>query len=351
MEGVTASDERTIQAGLQKITDKVHFHNVCVPVNWENIRLRQLHIKQNDLIVLLCDDNNLFEEIDVDKISIADCYYKDYENRKKFRWDTPLHVNGSMNELIALELHEKLKSYYAEPINSSDTRIAAPTDIYQYEYLWYKYHDGLKKWIADNKQFVKSEGKNGAIVMNCNPFTKGHQYLIETARKLVDTLYIFVVEEDKSVFPFEERLRMVKAGTKDMENVIVLPSGRFMISADTLPEYFVKENIQEEIVDASYDVILFAEAIAPLFRLSVRFAGEEPEDRVTAQYNGWMASILPEYGIEFKVFPRKEKEGKPISGTYVRKLYSAERWEEMCDYVPAEVINVLRTGKEKNQRG
>ena len=65
--------------------------------------------------------------------------------------------------------------------------------------------------------------KCGAIVMNCNPFTKGHRYLIEQAAGQVDLLYIFVVEEDKSTFKFEDRIEMVRRGTVDLDKVKVLP--------------------------------------------------------------------------------------------------------------------------------
>ena len=47
--------------------------------------------------------------------------------------------------------------------------------------------------------------------MNCNPMTKGHLHLLETARKFVDYLYVFVVEEDKSDIPFAVRYAMVWA--------------------------------------------------------------------------------------------------------------------------------------------
>ena len=42
--------------------------------------------------------------------------------------------------------------------------------------------------------------KFGAVVMNCNPLTLGHRYLIEQALKQCDYLMIFVVQEDKSFF-------------------------------------------------------------------------------------------------------------------------------------------------------
>ena len=55
------------------------------------------------------------------------------------------------------------------------------------------YIDGLVKL----KNINKFKGKIGGVVMNCNPFTLGHRYLIEQSLNQVDYLYIFVVEEEK----------------------------------------------------------------------------------------------------------------------------------------------------------
>ncbi|AUO53541.1 [Citrate (pro-3S)-lyase] ligase [Salmonella enterica] len=41
----------------------------------------------------------------------------------------------------------------------------------------------------------------GAIVMNANPFTLGHRYLVEQAAAACDWLHLFVVKEDASFFP------------------------------------------------------------------------------------------------------------------------------------------------------
>ncbi|MBQ9442198.1 MAG: [Selenomonadaceae bacterium] len=79
--------------------------------------------------------------------------------------------------------------------------------------------------------------------MNCNPFTLGHEYLIEYASKKVKKLYIFVVEEDKSEFKFADRFELVKRGVKKFSNVEVLPSGKFIISQQTFSGYFNKENL------------------------------------------------------------------------------------------------------------
>ncbi|MBR4384382.1 MAG: hypothetical protein IKP64_12605, partial [Selenomonadaceae bacterium] len=116
----------------------------------------------------------------------------------------------------------------------------------------------------------------GAIVMNCNPFTLGHLHLIEYAAAQVVRLYIFVVEEDKSEFPFADRFELVRRGVKKFSNVEVLPSGKFIISQQTFSGYFNKAELQDAQVDSSEDVEIFATEIAPELGITIRFAGEEP---------------------------------------------------------------------------
>lgn len=52
--------------------------------------------------------------------------------------------------------------------------------------------------------------------------------LIEYAAGCVDYLYIFVVQEDKSNFSFEDRLHLVKLGTQHISNIIVEKSGELV---------------------------------------------------------------------------------------------------------------------------
>lgn len=80
----------------------------------------------------------------------------------------------------------------------------------------------MKRELADYRKILSKERFCiGSIVMNCNPFTLGHRYLVEEASRQSDLLYIFVVEEDKSDFPFEDRFNMVKAGG---QNCLMLKS-------------------------------------------------------------------------------------------------------------------------------
>ena len=182
----------------------------------------------------------------------------------------------------------------------------------------------------------------GAIVMNCNPFTLGHEYLIEYAAKKVKKLYIFVVEEDKSEFKFADRFELVKRGVKKYSNVEVLPSGKFIISQQTFSGYFNKENLQDVAVDSSEDVEIFAREIAPSLGITVRFVGEEPEDSVTRQYNENMRRILPQYNIDFCEIPRREINGEVISAKKVRAALKVGDFDTIKKLVPKTTLKFLR---------
>lgn len=183
----------------------------------------------------------------------------------------------------------------------------------------------------------------GSIVMNCNPFTVGHRYLIEYAAARVDRLYIFVVEEDRSFFSFADRFEMVKAGTADLKNVVVVPSGRFIISSMTFPEYFLKDQVKNGGFDVSSDVKTFCERIAPALNITQRFVGQEPFDPVTANYNRCMHEMLPKYGMVLHEIPRYElSNGQIVNATEVRRLLQLGDEEALKTVVPESTMIILK---------
>ncbi len=184
--------------------------------------------------------------------------------------------------------------------------------------------------------------KIGSIVMNCNPFTLGHRYLVEYAAARCSQLFIFVVEEDRSDFPFADRIELVQQGTSDIGNVTVLPSGRFIISSLTFVDYFGKSEMQDRVVDPSMDVQLFCKHIAPKLGINVRFAGEEPLDNITRQYNEAMQRILPQHGVDFEVIPRKELDGDVISASRVRKMLETKDFDAIAKLVPETTLAYLK---------
>lgn len=207
--------------------------------------------------------------------------------------------------------------------------------------------DGLERFYSRFAASDRPSANVGCIVMNCNPFTKGHLALITYAAARVELLHIFVVEENRSQFPFDVRMRLVKEGTAHLPNVKVHPSGPYMISAATFPTYFLKEGEDAAKIQSELDITLFASKIAPIFSITKRFAGEEPLDPVTNRYNIAMAEILPRHGIAFHKIARVTSgfhgEETIISASRVRKLLKESGvTDELLALVPPCTANYLK---------
>lgn len=211
--------------------------------------------------------------------------------------------------------------------------------------ILYQWDDYVKKLKFANK-IIQEKGKIGCVVINCNPFTLGHRYLIEYALEKVRYLFIFVVEEDRSFFPFEERFEMVKRGTEDLENVVVLKSGKCIASAETFPSYFQRQemNKRKEFLGHE-DLRIFGQYIVPILNIQYRFVGEELEDYVTSQYNLAMKKILPKFGVKVIEIERKLKQGEIISASNVRKYYNNGELEKLKELVPESTFDYLLANK------
>ena len=158
----------------------------------------------------------------------------------------------------------------------------------------------------------------GVVVMNANPFTRGHYYLLRQAAMQVDTLYVIVVKEDRSMFSYAERKAMIEAGSADLQNVVVLEGSDYAISAATFPTYFLKQLSDASDTQMTLDLDLFARHIAPALGATMRFVGSEPSDPLTARYNELMHQLLfPK--IEVVEIKRMEGIYGPITASNVRK--------------------------------
>lgn len=281
------------------------------------------------------DSNDLYTlSVDYEKIFSA-------SKGKRFYWDFITHCNSKAYKLIADDILEKIKL----KINIKPEKIIFKLDSNMENEIG-EYIDKVKREVRRCYKYknicTTDSVKSGAIVMNCNPFTYGHKYLIETASRHVDILYIFVVEENKFIFSFEERFKMVQSGVENFSNVIVIPAGRFMISTLTFPGYFIKESSTKKYYDSFLDLKIFAKYIAPGFGISVRFVGTEPSDEVTAQYNRDMHIILNSSGINVIEIPRKKINDEVISASFVRQFMKNGEWEKIRKIVPETTYMVLK---------
>ncbi len=147
--------------------------------------------------------------------------------------------------------------------------------------------------------------KIAALVINANPFTLGHQYLIEKASHESDILHLFIVEEDASLIPFSIRKKLVIEGTSHLPNIIYHDSGPYIISNATFPGYFQKDEQAVMESHAELDLAIFIK-IAEKLHITKRYIGEEPFSETTGLYNQIMAEKLPKNGIDCIIVPRKQ---------------------------------------------
>ena len=157
--------------------------------------------------------------------------------------------------------------------------------------------------------------QSGIIIMNCNPFTLGHRYLIEQAAQQVDTLYILVVREDCSMFSYDERKAMIERGVSHINNVVACDGSEYSISATTFPTYFLKSLSDASDTQMTLDIDLYRRHIAPALGATVRFVGTEPDDPLTRRYNELMKSMLP----DVREVARLQQSGVAVSASRVRK--------------------------------
>lgn len=174
----------------------------------------------------------------------------------------------------------------------------------------------------------------GVVVMNCNPFTLGHRYLIEQAAKQVERLYVMVVKEDCSLFAYTERKAMVEQGVADIENVNVIDGSDYAISRATFPTYFLKRLDDAADTQMLLDLDLFRRHIAPALGATVRFVGTEPTDQLTRRYNQLMHEALK----DVRETARLEKDGYAVSASRVRKAMEEGDMNTIRQLVPPTTL-------------
>ena len=174
----------------------------------------------------------------------------------------------------------------------------------------------------------------GVVVMNCNPFTLGHRYLIEQAAKQVERLFVMVVREDCSLFAYAERKAMVEQGVAHLENVTVIDGSEYAISQATFPTYFLKRLDDAADTQMLLDLDLFRRHIAPALGTTVRFVGTEPTDRLTRRYNQLMHEVL----ADVRETVRLEKEGNAVSASRVRKAMEQGDMSTIRQLVPPTTL-------------
>lgn len=255
--------------------------------------------------------------------------------------------------LIVTYMTEKLLKIYkhtfvfTRPENSIRFRGLGFTEIATAEPLFtmlefgfesiFTYQDYLKTLMVPAKTTAVA-----SIVVNCNPFTNGHKFLIEKAAAENEVVYLFVVEEDLSVFPFSVRWELIRKGIAHLKNVVMVSGGMYIVSGAIFPSYFLKNETVSDVMQkqAELDVKTFANYVVPILGITKRYVGTEHYCKTTEAYNLAMKTILPGYGVEIIEVTRKAsgsgENSLPdyISASKVRKAIKHDQLEKIIDFLP-----------------
>ena len=190
---------------------------------------------------------------------------------------------------------------------------------------------------------TKRPGQAAAVVMNANPFTLGHRYLIEQAARENDVVHLFLLSEDAGPIPAAVRHRLVREGVADLPNVVIHETGEYLISSATFPGYFLKSEEKILRTQARLDTALFVR-IAEALDVTVRYVGSEPRSVVTGIYNEVLSEALPAHGIQCRIVPRKElPDGRVISASAVRQAIHDGQLDRAADMLPETTLAYFRS--------
>lgn len=203
---------------------------------------------------------------------------------------------------------------------------------------------GIQRYLA---RLPQHKGNNGIIIANCNPITLGHLHLIEQAAQRCDHCYVLIVEEDRSLFPFSIRKRLVQEATRSLKHISIASTGPYQISAATFPDYFLKEHQNKHSVQVALDLEIFLRWIVPALNIRYRFVGTEPLDPLTAAYNEAMKQAFKNTTVELIEMERYSKAGQVISATQIRKKLEENNLDQIKDDVPACVMEFLESEDAK----
>lgn len=210
-----------------------------------------------------------------------------------------------------------------------------------------RYLDQLKEETVSaigSNPALTDASRIGAVIMNANPFTLGHQYLLTQAASQANLLHVFIVSEDVSLVPLTVREQLVREGSSHLDNLVYHQTGPYMISNATFPSYFLKDSDTVIRSHARLDIGVFLR-IAQALGITDRFVGDEPFSQVTGIYNQVMKEELQGAGITCTIFPRKEDSDGAISASLVRTLIQEGNMESLKGKVPESTYSYFTSPK------
>ena len=330
--GGYVEDKYTIESILQERLNREGYS--CRVVNcgcYENLYQRMVHItstpmKPGDIMVIHVKNRSIEGTESIDMMELLD------RKNVPTEWllNLPVHCNHKVNKIYADDLFARmvrgnvLTGEVKEGQRTMLSRALAVNSLY------------LDLYFND---FRPEKGMVvGSIDIHGNPFTLGHRYLIETASKQVDRLFVLLIEDNLGIFSYTERFAMAVEGTRDLPNVKIVPGGPFQATRNVFREYFVKVKPTDMRESATLDTLIFAEIIAKRLGITRRFLGDERHNPKMQFFNELMKETLPRYGIEVIELPRAQAGGRAISASLARNAAAEGDRETLLANIPETTL-------------
>ena len=332
MIGGYVEDKYTIESILQERLNREGYS--CRVVNcgcYETSYQRMVHItstpmKPGDIMVIHVENRPFEGTESVDMMDLLD------RNNVPTEWllNLPVHCNHKVNKIYADDLFERMVQ---GNVLTGEVKKGQRTM--------------LSRALAVNSLYLDLHFNNfrpekgmviGSIGMHGNPFTLGHRYLIETASKQVDRLFVLLIEDDLGIFSYAERFAMAVEGTRDLPHVKIVPGGPFQATRNVFREYFVKVKPTDMRESAMVDTLIFAEIIAKRLGITRRFLGDERHNPKMQFFNELMKEVLPRYGIEVIELPRAQAGGSSISASLARNAAAEGDRETLLANIPKTTL-------------
>lgn len=352
VEGLCVPDDKTIPSMLQAFVNRV-YGNVAV-VNHglaygkdllnDLLYMMATPMREGDMVLWMSGFNSqdceMLSSIGIPLLDVKDSVH----SLSSWCLDSPFHCNSVANEVMAKTIYDGIEwnfqphtscSGLSTVIEGCNIRMSFDPDAILDSREMSDYLRLVERHRNDDSNLTK-----GCIVMNANPCTNGHIYLINEALKQVDILYVFLVEGSTGGFEYLDRLHMLEENFIGNDNVVILSGGSILTSEICFPDYF---NTDRSVCKTSplLNHKVFALRIAPRLGISKRFFGEEPYDMVTKALNDSAELFLPSNGVEVIILDRLRYGDQVVSAKTVRRLFSENRFELIAPLVPFSTFRQL----------
>lgn len=333
----------------------------------DNYRIEKVDLENLDL---MCSIKQLLNKYNLKQDIIDQCVViynhngkivgtvSAYKNTiKLLAVDSDYQGNNLVNKLVTFIIKEIYNEKYNEIFVFSKTEFSIVFKqlgffkIYENQVFCFftNRYDLFQDYLLYLKKETDSFKNSSAIVMNANPFTNGHLYLLNQALLYSDFVYIILVKEENKLFSYKQRMEMVKLATREIKRVKILEGSNYLLSKKVFPSYFIET--EEELIaqQTELDSYIFCNYINPILKVKSRFVGTEPLSFTTNKYNKMMEEFLPKYGINLITVERLTQKNMVVSATRVRKYFIENKLEEIKEIVPESTFNFLKEIKFKGK--